>query len=156
MVFYKTHTKKPSPTYDDAVEEALCVGWIDSLIKKRDADSYMRKMTPRKPGSNWSPPNKKRVAALIAAGLMAEAGLAKVTAAKESGDWDRWVAPEVSSAMPSELTAALAKTFFESLAPSYRSHFVMWINAARRDETKARRAAESIALLEAGKKLGLK
>lgn len=81
----KKHLSTPPLQYDEAVEEALCFGWIDSIIKKRDDDSYTRKVTPRKSDSCWSQLNKERVEKLVRQGLMCESGLAKVTAAKESG-----------------------------------------------------------------------
>ena len=161
LVFYRTSSGMPAIEYSDAVEEALCFGWIDSIIKKRDGDSYLRKMTPRNPASRWSQLNKKRVHRLIRQGLMREPGLAKVKAARESGMWDKPDRREMSFEIPGELKAALAKnkkakTFFDRLAPSYRKHFIGWIAAAKRQETRKRRIEESIALLQQGKKLGLK
>ena len=161
LVFYKKHSGVPSIQYGDAVEEALCFGWIDSIIKKRDDDSYLRKMTPRKPGSRWSQLNKKRVNKLIRQGLMCEPGLAKVAAAKESGLWEKLDRPEMSFEIPRELKKALAKnkkakTFFDQLGPSYQKQFIGWIAVAKRQETKERRIKESIALLQQGKRLGLK
>ncbi|MGA7733294.1 MAG: hypothetical protein WCD37_18690 [Chloroflexia bacterium] len=79
LVFYKKHTGQPSLPYNDAVEEALCFGWIDSVEKRLDADRYALRFTPRKPKSNWSESNKRRVRQLVASGRMTEAGLAKVT-----------------------------------------------------------------------------
>jgi uncharacterized protein YdeI (YjbR/CyaY-like superfamily) len=74
LIFYKRHTGKPRVEYDDAVEEALCFGWIDSLVKRVDDDCYMQKFTPRKPNSKWSDSNRARVKKMIEAGLMTEAG----------------------------------------------------------------------------------
>lgn len=162
LVFYKTHSNTPTLQYDEAVEEALCFGWIDSIIKKRDDDSYTRKITPRKSDSRWSELNKRRVAKLIRRGLMAESGLAKVKDAKESGAWDKPTGPpEISLEIPPEFKKALAKNkrakkFFDQLAPSYQKQFIAWINVAKRQETKDRRVDESIALLQQGKRLGLK
>ena len=161
LVFYKKHTGKPSLEYDAAVEEALCFGWIDSIIKKINDEKYVRKFTPRKPNSRWSELNKKRIAKLTRQGLMTKAGIAIVTSAKESGLWDKPDRPTISLEVPKELAAALAKnkkakTFFETLAPTYRKHFIGWISTAKREETKKRRVKESIALLKQGKKLGLK
>lgn len=161
-MFYKKHSSTPSLQYDEAVEEALCVGWIDSIIKKRDDDSYTRKVTPRKSDSRWSQLNKKRVEKLIRQGLMYESGLAKVTEAKKSGVWDKSAdRPKISFEIPSEFKKALAKsnkakTFFDQLAPSYQKQFIGWINVAKRQKTKERRDDESIALLQQGKRLGLK
>jgi len=161
-VFYRKHSSTPTLQYDEAVEEALCFGWIDSIIKKRNDDSYMRKVTPRKPNSHWSQLNKKRVEKLIWQGLVCESGLAKVTEAKESGVWDKSAdQPKISFEIPSEFKQALArsnkaKTFFDQLAPSYQKQFIGWINVAKQQKTKERRLDESIALLQQGKRLGLK
>ena len=160
-MFYKKHSNSPTLQYDEAVEEALCFGWIDSIIKKRDDHSYVRKITPRKPDSRWSQLNKKRVEKLIRQGLMCESGLVKVTAAKESGIWEESDRPKMSFEMPVEFKEALArhrkaKTFFDQLAPSYQNQFIGWISVAKRQETKERRVSESIALLLKGERLGMK
>jgi uncharacterized protein YdeI (YjbR/CyaY-like superfamily) len=161
LVFYKKHTGKPSLEYEAAVEEALCFGWIDSIIKKIDDESYVRKLTPRKPNSRWSNLNKKRIMKLQRQGLMTKAGMARVKEARETGLWDKPDRPSISFVVPKELERALAinakaKRFFDQLAPSYQKHFIGWIAVAKRQETKDRRVKESIALLEQGKKLGIK
>lgn len=161
LVFYKKQTEKPTLNYNDAVEEALCFGWIDSLIKKRDDESYLRKMTPRKPESLWSDSNKSRIAKLSKEDLMAPAGLKKVAEAKRRGVWQQAHQRDLPLEMPAEFSAALAqctqaKRFFESLAPSYQKQFIGWIAAAKRLPTKQRRVDESIGLLQRGEKLGMK
>ncbi len=161
LVFYKKHTAKPTLAYDEAVEEALCFGWIDSIIKKIDDDKYVRKLTPRKADSQWSESNKKRVIKLKKQGLMAEAGMVVVKEAKVTGLWDKPDRLQISLDMPKELKSALAKNkkakgFFDQLAPSYQKQFIGWIVVAKRPETKERRLKESIALLEKGAKLGMK
>jgi len=161
MVFYKKATSKPTIPYDAAVEEALCFGWIDSIIKRIDEEKYVRKFTPRKDKSDWSALNKKRVAEMIKAGRMTEAGLAKIRAAKKNGCWNRDGKTPRSLEMPSEFAEALAsnkkaRENFEKLAPTYRRHYLGWIAAAKRGETIKRRIDESIALLERGGKLGMK
>ncbi|UCG63014.1 MAG: YdeI/OmpD-associated family protein [Candidatus Zixiibacteriota bacterium] len=161
LVFYKRHSGKPTLEYDDAVEEALCFGWIDSTIRKIDDEKYVRKFTPRNPNSRWSEPNKKRVNKLIRQGLMTDAGLARVKDGKKSGAWNKPDRPTISLELPPELETALAKNekakaFFDQLAPSSRKQYIGWVFMAKRPETKARRVAESIKLLEQGKKLGLK
>ena len=161
LVFYKKETSKPTIAYEAAVEEALCFGWIDSIIKKIDAEKYVRKFTPRKDKSNWSELNKKRARKMIKEGRMTDTGLAKIKAAKKSGLWGQTGRPQISFDMPSEFARALdknkkAKENFEKLAPSYRKHYIGWIQAAKRDETKEKRIRESIFLLAKGKRLGLK
>lgn len=161
LVYYKPHAGKPSVAYEDSVEEALCFGWVDSLIRRLDGDSYARKFTPRKPDSYWSESNRQRVERLIAQGLMTEAGMVLVAAARDSGRWSENPRPEVSEDPAPELRDALAANskaaaFFDRLTPAQRRQFVLWVNVAKKPETRARRVAESIARLEQGEKLGMK
>jgi uncharacterized protein YdeI (YjbR/CyaY-like superfamily) len=159
--FYRKGTGRPTLQYEESVEEALCFGWIDSIIKKIDEQRYCRKFTPRRPGSVWSSANKRRVARLISSKKMTRPGLAVVEEAKRSGGWETAPASATKLELPAELSEALrgnkkARRHFDELASSYRRHFVGWVATARRAETRARRARESVALLEQGKKLGLK
>lgn len=161
LIFYKKETSMPTIAYEAAVEEAICFGWIDSIIKKIDAAKYARKFTPRTDKSKWSPLNKKRANKMIKEGRMTEVGLAKIKAAKKTGLWDKDARPQISFDIPPEFAKALArnkkaKESFDKLAPSYRKYYIGWIAMAKRPETKKRRIHESIALLEQGKKLGLK
>jgi uncharacterized protein YdeI (YjbR/CyaY-like superfamily) len=161
LVFYKRQTGKPSVDYEESVEEALCFGWIDSIIKKIDDEKYCRKFTPRKSNSRWSNTNKQRAEKIIKEGRMTEFGLAKIEAAKRLGNWEKGSRPSINVDMPSELSEALArngkaKEFFEKLAPTYQKHFIGWIVSARREETKAKRLKESMILLARSEKLGLK
>ena len=89
LVFLKSHTGQPNVPYDEAVEEALCFGWIDSLIKRLDDARYARRFTPRRSGSVWSETNKKRAEKMITEGLMTDAGMVFVGEAKVSGEWER-------------------------------------------------------------------
>jgi uncharacterized protein YdeI (YjbR/CyaY-like superfamily) len=161
LVFHKKATGKRCMDYEDAVEEALCFGWIDSLIKRIDDNSYCRKFTPRKDASVWSPTNKKRLEKIIKEGRITQFGLAKVEAAKTSGRWDRDPRrPMVSMDVP-EWSAALkqnpkARDFFETLPPSHQKHYIGWIASGKRPETRAKRIKEALALLAKGQKLGLK
>jgi uncharacterized protein YdeI (YjbR/CyaY-like superfamily) len=161
LVFNKKETGRPSLGYEESVEEALCFGWIDSIIKRVNDDQYCRKFTPRKDSSRWSNTNKKRAEKLIKEGRMTGFGLAKIEAAKGSGSWGRDRRPVISMHIPQELSKAFArnrkaKDFFEGLAPTYRKHFIGWIVTAKRPETRAKRLKESLALLASGEKLGLK
>lgn len=161
LVFHKKETRKSTLEYEAAVEEALCFGWIDGVIKKIDDARYARKFTPRRLTSGWSALNKKRAERMIQQGKMTQAGMAKIKAAKKSGLWDKDPRPEISFEVPPELAKALArnkkaKESFERLAPSHRRNYIAWIAVAKKDQTKQRRVAESIALLEKGEKLGLK
>jgi uncharacterized protein YdeI (YjbR/CyaY-like superfamily) len=87
LIFYKKYTSKPNVTYDEAVEEALCFGWIDSTIKRIDDEKFARKFTPRKPNSKWSESNKKRAEKMITRRRMTKAGLELIHQAKQRGQW---------------------------------------------------------------------
>jgi uncharacterized protein YdeI (YjbR/CyaY-like superfamily) len=156
LVFHKRHTGTPSISYDAAVDEALCFGWIDSLIKRLDDARYARKFTPRKPDSRWSAANRKRYARLRAEGRLTAAGLQRPPSSR-SYDQPR----PASSAVPQYIRRALrgrpaAWTNFHRLAPSDRRLYVGWIDSAKQQETKLRRLREAVDRLAAGKKLGLK
>jgi uncharacterized protein YdeI (YjbR/CyaY-like superfamily) len=154
-VFHKNHTGVTSIPYEESLREALCFGWIDSLIKRLDADRYARKFTPRRPTSKWSDVNRKFWAELKAAGLLTKAGLA--AAPTDNTYAPRPAIPDLPAYIAKALKAnPKAWTFFQELAPGYRRHFVGWIHTAKRPETREKRIRESIALLAAGKKLGLK
>ena len=162
LVYYKKASGKPTIQYEDSVEEALCYGWVDSIIKKLDDERYVRKFTPRKETSQWSPSNIKRVEKMIKAGLMTEHGLKLVKAGKRSGQWDQPTQkPSLKFEMPEEFAAALrknpkAKQTFENLAPTYQKQYLGWILTAKRAETREKRIKESIQRLAKGKKLGLR
>ncbi len=133
--------------YDDAVEEALCFGWIDSTVRRGDADRFWQLFTPRRPGGNWAASNKARVERLEAAGLMTPAGRAVIEAAKADGSWT--LLDEVEAlVMPADLAEALAAVpgaaaGFETLAPSMRKQLLYWVRTAKRPETRARRVAQT-------------
>jgi uncharacterized protein YdeI (YjbR/CyaY-like superfamily) len=156
LIFHKRHTNRVSIAYEDAVNEALCFGWIDSLIKRLDDQRYARKFTPRNPGSRWSTINRERYKKLQAEGRLMPSGF-ELAPTVRSGD-----APRLERGRtPLYIQEALnrqpaARAFFESLAPSYRRLYVGWIDSARKPETKSKRLNEALGLLAAGKKLGLK
>lgn len=155
LIFHKGHTGVGTLAYEDAVCHALAFGWIDSLVRRIDEDRYARKFTPRRPGSKWSDINRKRWKKLESEGSLAPAGRA---AAPTSNSY---TPPPKVPELPSYIAQAFraeprAWRFFQSLAPTYRRHFVGWIHTAKRAETRERRIRESIALLRAGKRLGLK
>ncbi|MGD2085491.1 MAG: YdeI/OmpD-associated family protein [Candidatus Aminicenantes bacterium] len=161
LIFYKKRTGKPSIPYDDAVEEALCLGWIDSIIKRIDDEKYARKFTPRKPDSKWSELNKKRVKKMIREGQMTEVGLALIDAAKKSGKWGQDISHPKEFAIPPEVIQAISANKkawenFNNLAPSYKKQYIGWITTAKKEETKERRLKEAVEILAQGKKLGLK
>ena len=107
LVFYKKASRKPSVVYEEAVEDALCFGWIDSIIKKKDGARFVRKFTSRKADSVWSQLNKRRVAKLVKEGRMTPVGLDLVQRAKTSGMWDKEARPDIDWSVPGELLEAL-------------------------------------------------
>jgi len=155
VVLQKAHTGVESMTVEEVNREALCFGWIDSLIKRIDDDRYAIKATPRKPRSKWSDVNRGRWKELEAAGLLAPAGVANAPTENRYA-----VRPRIPE-LPDYIAGAIrsngdAWKFFQALPPRERRNFVVWIHTAKRPETRARRLDESTRLLAAGKKLGLK
>ena len=160
LVTYKRSSGRPAPSYDDIVEEALCFGWIDGILKRLDDRKHTVRFSPRRKNSIWSEQNKKRVAKLIQAGRMTEAGLAKIEEAKANGQWAKAAIREDVTAVPPALTAALARNAraresFEKLAPSYRKQFIYWISTAKRDQTREKRIQTTVKLLAANRRLGM-
>lgn len=159
LVFHKKHTGVASIAYSDALDEALCFGWVDSLVKRLDDRRYAIKFTPRRADSRWSDANRKRYAALEVSGRLEPAG-------RERPPTNRTYAPrpprlELPAKLPPYITAALKKRpaalkCFEALEPEQRRRYVAWIESAKREETKGRRLKEAIRLLSEGKQLGLK
>jgi uncharacterized protein YdeI (YjbR/CyaY-like superfamily) len=159
LVFHKLHTGVASIAYLDALDEALCFGWVDSLVKRLDDARYARKFTPRKADSRWSAINQKRYAALKAGGRLMHGGIARAPTGR--GDAARPPRFQMPATIPRHIQAALkrhpaAKRTFEGLAPSHRRRYIGWIESAKRAETKARRLEEAIRLLSLGQPLGLK
>src|SRR3990172_358396 len=158
LIFYKRRTGVGSIAYLDALDEALCFGWVDSLIKCLDESRYARKFTPRKADSRSSTINRKRYAALKAAGRLKPTGINRAPT-------DRSYDPrpprfQMPATVPRYIQAALRKQpaawrHFEGLAPSHRRRDIGWVEFAQREETKARRLQEAIRLLTSGKQLGL-
>jgi uncharacterized protein YdeI (YjbR/CyaY-like superfamily) len=155
LLRHKQHTRVESMPYEDLVREALCFGWIDSLIKRLDDDRYAIKVTPRKATSKWSALNRKRWKELKTAGLLAAPGLA-------AGPNGNTYAPKPSiPELPVYIAHAFranpaAWRFFQTLSARNRRDFVVWIHTAKRPETRERRIRESMTLLSAGRRLGLK
>jgi uncharacterized protein YdeI (YjbR/CyaY-like superfamily) len=155
LVRPKQHTGTQAMPYDDIVCEALCFGWVDSLIKRLDANRYAIKVTPRRPTSKWSQLNLRRWKQLKTAGLLAAAGLAVAPTANT-------YAPKPSiPVLPAYIAHAFkakpaAWRFFQTISARNRRDFVVWIHTAMRSETREKRLRESIELLSLGKKLGLK
>ena len=155
FVFHKTHSGVACVSYEDAVREALCVGWIDSLVKRLDDDRYALKFTPRKPDSKWSDLNQRRWAELKAAGALTAEGLA--AAPTENRYAPRPRIPVLPAYIANTFKSnPKAWRFFQTLPPTARRQYVVWIHVAKRPETRDKRLRASVTLLAAGKQLGLK
>lgn len=156
LVYNKKESGRPRVAYDEAVEEALCFGWIDGIAKPIDEDRYAQRFTPRREKSNWSDSNRRRFARLVKEGRMTPAGLARRPRKPAAPS-----RPPATDAIPSYVRKALgknlaAKRFFDGLAPSYRRLYVRWIDSAKREETREKRLREAISLLSRKHKPGLK
>ena len=158
LVFHKLHTGRASIAFEDALDEALCFGWVDSLVKRLDDARYARKFTPRRADSRWSAANRKRYAQLMASGRLMPAGLNRPPTDRS---YDAPPSPRSSSRVPQYIREELKRrprtwSNFENLASSHRRRYVNSIDSAKQEETKLRRLQEAIRLLSAGRKLGLK
>ena len=141
LVTHKKHTGARYVPYTSVVEEALCFGWIDSLRRPVDGDRTMLLLSPRRPGSAWSPSNKERVRRLTAQKRMAPAGMDAVARARRDGSWSRLDQIET---IPADFAATLADEppaaqHFEAFSPSLRRGILAWIGAAKTEETRRRR-----------------
>jgi uncharacterized protein YdeI (YjbR/CyaY-like superfamily) len=159
LIYYKKHTGRPRVSYNDAVEEALCFGWIDSLVHTIDDEKFAQKFTPRKDRTRWSELNKRRVRKLMKDGRMTAAGLAKIDRAalaakpKPRPGGGRSVPAFVSRGLRASPTAWAN---FRKMAPSYRRLYALWIMDAKKAQTRERRLKETIRRLERNEKPGLK
>ncbi len=148
VIFYKKGSKKPSISWSEAVDEALCFGWIDSKPNKRDDESYFRYFSQRNPKSIWSKINKEKIEKLTNAGKMTPAGLEMIRIAKENGSWD--TLNEVDNLIvPSDLKTEFdanqtAYSNWKAFPPSSKKIILYWIKSAKRDETRAKRIAETV------------
>jgi len=151
LVFAKKHTGLPTLSYEDAVLEAICFGWIDSLVKSIDDRFHMQMFTPRKPKSAWSATNKARLAKLMKAGLMTPAGLAAVEQARKSGSWSTYASVDAMT-VPPELQRALdanpaAKKNWPTYTESAQRSFLHMVNGAKRPETREKYVKRVIELV---------
>ena len=148
----------PSITYAEALDCALCHGWIDARKRPESAVAWLQRFTPRRPRSIWSKRNREKADALIAAGRMLPAGLAEITRAKQDGRWDAAYDSPATATVPPDLAAALARNppaqaFFETLDSANR-YAVLWrVQTARRAATRAARIAKFVAMLANHEKL---
>lgn len=159
LISYKKSAGKPRVSYEQAVEEALCFGWIDSKQKYLDEERSMLWFSPRKPGSAWSTLNKTRIARLIEQGLISEAGMEKIKAAKKDGSWNIYDALEALQ-IPDDLEVALAgspeaQQHFNAFTNSAKRQILLWLQSAKRSETRSKRIEETVTLAAENKRPGL-
>ncbi len=155
MKLAKKATGIPSVTYQEALDVALCYGWIDGQKGSFDDKYFLQKFTPRRPKSIWSKINTQKVERLIASGEMKPSGLKAIEAAKQDGRWDAAYASQKNISVPDDFKSALskngkAKTFFESLTGAKRYSFLFRIETAKKAETRAKRILQFVEMLEKG------
>jgi uncharacterized protein YdeI (YjbR/CyaY-like superfamily) len=158
LIYYKKGSDKASITYPESLEEALCFGWVDSLIQKIDEEKYARKFNPRRPGSHWSEVNKHLAASLVRAGRMTATGLAAITFDLPPEGAPRPKRPEL--ALPDWLKTGLMESplawqNFNRLPPSHRRNYIGWISEAKQEATRQKRIREVIVRLEKNERLGI-
>jgi uncharacterized protein YdeI (YjbR/CyaY-like superfamily) len=156
LIIYKKAAATPSVYYDEAVDVALCFGWIDSVRIKRDGESFRQFFARRNPKSKWSAVNKAKVEKLIAAGLMTKSGLQMIELAKQSGTWNALDAVELLT-IPSDLAEAFesnptAKNYFEAFSRSSKRGILEWLLNAKRSDTRAKRIEQIVTLAAQNKR----
>ena len=152
LIFYRVDSQYESMRWEEAVQVAICYGWIDSTVRKLDDDRRKQTFTPRKDKSVWSKLNKTYIQKLLQDGLMHESGLKKIEIAKQNGSWESLDAVE-DLQIPDDLLHAfhqnkVAFDNYHNFSPSYRKSYLYWLNQAKRLETRATRIGEIIRLCE--------
>ena len=160
MGFHKRHTSRPSLTWSEAVDQALCFGWIDGIRRSVDGEAYTIRFTPRKRGSNWSAVNIRKVEALSKAGLMRPAGLkafeGRLDSRSRMYSYEQRHEATLDATQEQRFRANLkAWTFFEAQPPGYRRTAVFWVNDAKQEATRERRLARLIDDSAAGRRLDM-
>ena len=148
LVYYKKHSGKPCVSYEDAVEEALCFGWIDSRANTLDEERHVQFFGPRKAKSPWSRLNKHRIEKLTQQGLMTPAGLSLIEKAQQDGSWHSYDAIE-DLAVPDDLQKALAQNalaemYFEAFSTSVKKQLLWHLASAKRPETRSKRVEQIV------------
>ena len=152
LIFYSVNSAEESMRWDEAVQVAICFGWIDSTVKKLDDERRRQLFTPRKNQSVWSKLNKTYIEKLISDNLMHQSGLKKIETAKQNGSWESLDAVE-NLEIPLDLESAFFnnKTAFRNysnFSPSYKKSYLYWLNQAKREQTRQNRIVEIINLCE--------
>lgn len=159
LVHYKKHVGKIGVQLEEAVEEALCFGWIDGKLRRIDEERFMLRYSPRKADSVWSKYNRARAERLIAAGKMTAAGLSIIDEAKKRGSWDKAYANPERDRIPHDLRKALAEDKramdnFQRFANSYRNMYIHWVKSAKTGKTRRERIEKVVKQASQNKKLG--
>jgi len=157
LVHYKKSSGKTHLSHSDGVEEAICFGWIDGILKKVDEEKYVLRYSPRKAGSVWSKINKEKAERMIEAGKMSPSGISAVKEAKKRCLWDSAYTNKKRDKIPQELKQAFLKEptawkYFNSFANTYRNMYVGWVTGAKTEETKRKRIKEIVARSAAKRK----
>jgi uncharacterized protein YdeI (YjbR/CyaY-like superfamily) len=158
LVYHKKHTGTPSLTYQEALEEALCFGWIDGIRQRMDEERYAQRFTPRRPRSAWSETNRQLAARLFSEGLMTPAGLACIDFPLDQVETKPPQKKDIP--LPEWMETTLkshpaAWEYFNTLPPSHRKRYIGWITSAKREGTRRARLEKAMALLEQGKRIGI-
>jgi uncharacterized protein YdeI (YjbR/CyaY-like superfamily) len=151
LTIHKKNSARPGLRLAEAVEEALCFGWIDGAMHSLGAETFALRFSPRRAGSVWSAANQRRVKTLIAQGRMTKAGLAKIRTAKQEGEWSAAIRREDTHRLPEDLEKALAadkraRENFVRLPPSHKKRYIWWITGAKQPATRSRRIRETVRL----------
>jgi uncharacterized protein YdeI (YjbR/CyaY-like superfamily) len=158
LIHFRKHSGKPGVRHEEAVEEALCFGWIDGQLKKIDEESFRLRYSPRRPKSPWSRINREKAERLIRTGRMTAAGLARIEGAKMAGLWQRAYTNKRRERMPSDLKSALLKDRaawenFRKFANTYRNMYIGWVVGAKTKETRKKRIDRVVEQASKNKKL---
>jgi uncharacterized protein YdeI (YjbR/CyaY-like superfamily) len=156
LIFYKVNSEFESMRWEEAVQVAICYGWIDSTVKRIDEHRRKQVFSPRKDKSVWSKLNKTYIEKLLKENLIHESGLAKIEIAKKNGSWNSLDAVEELQ-IPTDLQMAfneneIAFLNYNNFSPSYRKSYLYWLNQAKREETRNNRIAEIIKFCALNKK----
>jgi uncharacterized protein YdeI (YjbR/CyaY-like superfamily) len=149
LALKKKDSEKKCITYMEAVDEVLCYGWIDGLVKRYDNDNFIQRFTPRKANSVWSKINKDKALRLIKEKRMTEAGMKKIEEAKTNGMWEKAYSTEKKPAIPADLISSLKSVHhtweaFSSFAHSHQNMYIHWVNDAKKEKTRKRRIKKVI------------
>ncbi len=160
LVHFKKRSEKVSVSHDEAVEEALCFGWIDGKLKSIDDDRFILRYSPRKAGSVWSRINRDKAERLIDQGKMTKAGQAAIEQAKKNGSWDAAYTNKIKDEIPPDLKKVLMEDSkawenFNNFANTYRNMYTEWVNSAKTEETRKKRIIEIVKRSALNKKPGI-